>query len=112
MDQENASDSQAAIKGDFVIADRPPSFVAAQEELEVRFNKAASPPECRDGFSKLCYRLDKIMVANAHLATTARTTEAIGILQPTDLFLNYLSAVRASDWPRVRIIEHEIRSSG
>jgi hypothetical protein len=86
------------------------SFLAALKELTFLLSQRGCPREAIDGSFQVFERFDKCLFVKTQLASASVASEPDDILQPSDLFLRYLSAVRACDWPQVRVIEHEIRS--
>jgi hypothetical protein len=86
---------------------KPKSFVEAVESLGLLLRKPGCPSECVDSASRLLKRLDKCLFVKPEVSLAAVAPEPSVILQPSDLFLSYLAAFRACDWPRVRVIEHE-----
>jgi hypothetical protein len=90
--------------------DKPASFLTAVEELIFSFSEPGVDSRRVDGFFQLFNGLGKCVVVKPELAPASSTDDANRMLQPSDLFLSYLAAVRARDWPRVSIIEHELRS--
>jgi hypothetical protein len=89
---------------------RPSSFLAAVEELqEIFFSEPTAPHNAINGFFQLFERLGKCLIVKTELAPTSATSDFNRMLQPSDLFLQLLSAARARDWPQVIVIEHELR---
>jgi hypothetical protein len=94
-----------------LIQNKPSSFVAAVEELqELLLSEPTVPHSAIDGYFQLFERLGKCLVVKPELVPTPATGDFNRILQPSDLFLQLLSAARARDWPQVIIIEHDLRS--
>jgi hypothetical protein len=89
---------------------KPSSFVEAVEELKEILVCEPTAPHCAiNGFFQLFESLGKCLFVKPELSS-ADAGDANRMLQPSDLFLQYLAAVRARDWPQVAIVEHELRS--
>lgn len=94
-----------------LIQNKPSSFVAAVEELqELLLSEPTVPHSAIDGFFKLFQRAGKCLIVKPELAPTSATGDVNRMLQPSDLFLQLLSAARAKDWPQVIIFEHDLCS--
>jgi hypothetical protein len=90
---------------------KPSSFLAAVEELqELLLSEPTVPHGAIDGFFKLFKRMGKCLVVKPEFVPTSATGDVNGMLQPSDLFLQLLSAARAHDWPQVIIFEHDLCS--
>jgi hypothetical protein len=85
-------------------SDRP-SFLSVVEELELLMRKDGVPSDNLDGFLKMFYNIDKCLIVEPRI-----TSDDSYLLEPSDLMMRYVSAVRASDWPLASVIEYEIRS--
>ena len=88
----------------------PTSFVASLEMLLPLLGEDTTPTDIADGLLEVLKRLEKCLFVKTQLVSTTVAIEPDAILQPSDLFLHYVSAFRARDWPQVRIIEHDFRS--
>jgi hypothetical protein len=86
------------------------SFVAALKELTFLLSQDGCPREAIDGSFHVFEHFNKCLFVKTQLASAPVASEPDTILQSSDLFLHYLSAVRARGWPQVRIIEREICS--
>jgi hypothetical protein len=83
-------------------------LIAARECASI-LSEPGIPGDIRDAFPQLFDVLRKIVITKPELMARG-TREGGGPFQASDLFLDYLSALRARDWPQVRIIEHRIRA--
>jgi len=72
-------------------------------------NESGIPSSIRDGFFRLFHVMCKIVVTKPELMASG-TGKGDSPFQASDLFLDYVSALRARDWPQVRVIEHRIRA--
>jgi hypothetical protein len=89
---------------------RPLSFQAALEDLLSLMSQPTTPPRCIDGAFEVFDLLGKCLFVKVKKHPAPLTDDGVGILQPSDLFLRYVAAFRAGDWPLVGVIEHDIRS--
>lgn len=88
----------------------PPSFQTVLEELVSLMSKPGVPRCYVDGAFELFNMVGKCLFVKVEKYPAPFTDDGVSILQPTDLFLHYVAAFRARDWPKVGVIEHEIRS--
>ena len=86
------------------------SFVEVMKELDLLIQKPGIPRHVIDSTSKLLNRLDKCLFVKPQVGSATVTSEAMILLQPSNLFLNFVAAIRAQDWPKIRVIEHEATS--
>jgi hypothetical protein len=86
------------------------SFNAAFQELLILADETASDSGGVNRALKIVERLDKCLIVKPEDTPTAFAGEPDRILQPSDLFMRYVAAFRARDWPLVGVIEHEICS--
>jgi hypothetical protein len=86
------------------------SFNEEAETLLSLLSQPTCPRDAVDSAAKLIQRLDKCLFVKVQVGTAPLASEGYVILQPSDLFLRYMAAFRARDWPLVSIIEHEATS--
>jgi hypothetical protein len=86
-------------------------FTEAFEELELLLKQPGCSGSAANSVLQVIQHLDKCVRMKFAYETAARTGKATIVLEPSDLFTNFVSAFRAQDWPLVSIIEHEICSS-
>jgi hypothetical protein len=93
-------------------AERAPcaSFLDAVSEIEALVSEPGIPRDCINSFPKILNRLDKCLVVEPVIVSAPGVSNVDRMLQPSDLFLRFLTAFRAKDWPLVSIIEHEATS--
>jgi hypothetical protein len=82
--------------------------IKAFEELQLLLEKTGCPGSAADSVLQIIQRLDKCFRIEFHYGFTARTGKATIVFEPSDLFINFMSAFRAEDWPLVSVIEHEM----
>lgn len=89
-----------------------PSFVAVFGELRLLLSQeaAVAPRDVLDGFLGIFDNPGKCVVTKCQVASALGACDADRMFQPTDLFLEYIAAFRARDWPKVRVVQHDIRS--
>jgi hypothetical protein len=85
-------------------------FRSASEESAFLLGEYGTPRDCIDGLLKICDCFDKCLIVKNKPTFATGTGNVDTTLQPSDLFMRYLTAIRTRDWPQVRIIEHDIRS--
>jgi len=88
----------------------PLSFQAAVEDLLSLMSQPTTPARYIDGAYEVFDHLDKCLFVKVEKYPAPLTDDGVGMLQPSDLFLRYMAAFRAGDWPLVGVIEHAIRS--
>jgi hypothetical protein len=88
----------------------PPSFCDTFNQLADLLSKNGTPREIVSGAFEVFEHLDKCLIVKTQLASAPSTSHEDNVLEATDLFMRYVSAVRACDWPLVSVIEHELRS--
>jgi len=91
--------------------DRPPTYVAAVEELGVLVRLPDTPRDAAEGALRFLKRVEKCLYVVPQMSPAAVTGDPDTMLQVSDLFLRYLTAFRARDWPKVSVIEHEAATS-
>jgi hypothetical protein len=88
----------------------PASFNAALKELIFLAGKPGVPAYYADSPLKVIQHLDKLLFVELKTSQAALARDVDCLLQPSDVFMRYMSAFRAGNWPVVRVIEHEILS--
>jgi hypothetical protein len=91
-------------------SDVPTSFIEALHQLAQLIGERISASDSIDIFPKIINRLDKCLVVEPACFAASIARDVDCILQPSDLFLRLMAAVRARDVPLIRIIEHELTS--
>jgi len=84
-------------------------LLSAAKEAGSILRERGVPGDILDGFPQLFDVMSKIVVTKPELMA-GWEDEGNSLFQASDLFLDYLSALRARDWPQVRVIDHLIRS--
>ena len=85
----------------------PKSFFDAASELRRLIEEVGIPHEAIRSAARLLQRLDKCLFVKPQIGVAHTAPEACVLLQPSDLFIRYVAAVRTNDWPLVSVIEHE-----
>ncbi len=85
----------------------PKSFVDVANNLRLLLDKPGCPSDAIDSAARLIQRLDKCLFVKPQRSSALVARDCNILLQPSDLFLRYVAAFRAGDWPLVSIIEHE-----
>jgi hypothetical protein len=88
----------------------PKSFVEAANALALLLDQPGCPRNVADSAARLIQHMGKCVFVKPQVGVAAGASEASVLLQPSDLFLRFVSAVRAKNWPLVSIIEHEATS--
>ncbi len=86
---------------------KPKSFVSLANELSVLLRKPGIPFHILDSATRLIQHVDKCLFVKPQIDLADFAPEASVLLQPSDLFVRYVAAIRASNWPLVSVIEHE-----
>ena len=83
------------------------SFVDVLEELRLLLLRPATPVEVRSSALRVIERIEECLWVVPQVEVAGVALEPPVSLQPSDFFLHYVAAVRALDWPKVAILEHE-----
>jgi hypothetical protein len=94
----------------FTCDDERPSLSCVVEELIDLMKKPGVPRPCIEGFSFLLNALPERMAIKIPFFFAPGALPPDSLLKASDLFLRYQAAVRACDWERVAVVEHELRS--
>jgi hypothetical protein len=86
-------------------------FLILFEKLRLLLNQPGIPHGAADSVLQLVEHLNKCFRVKLVYKSAARTGKATIVLEPTDLFIVFVTAFRARDWPQVSVIEHAICSS-
>jgi hypothetical protein len=86
-------------------------FLNLFEKLRLLLNKPGIPCGAADSALQLIEHLNKCFRVKLVYEVAIRTGKATIVLEPTDLFIVFVAAFRARDWPQVSVIEHAICSS-
>jgi hypothetical protein len=86
-------------------------FLELFEKLRLLLDHPGIPRGAADSVLQLIEHLNKCFRVKLVYESTTRTGKATIVLEPTDLFVVFVTAFRAKDWPRVGVIEHAICSS-
>jgi hypothetical protein len=86
-------------------------FSDALEELVFLLRQNGNPRDVVDGALQVFEHTDKCVVTKLQRMSAPITDDGRSAFQPSDLFSHYISAIRARDWPLVRVIKHQICSS-
>jgi hypothetical protein len=79
--------------------------------LRLLLNQPGIPCGAADSALQLIKHLNKCFRVKLVYKSVVRTGKATIVLEPTDLFIVFVTAFRARDWPQVSVIEHAICSS-
>jgi hypothetical protein len=86
-------------------------FLILFEKLRLLLDQPGIPHGAADSVLQLVEHLNKCFRVKLVYESAARTGKATIVLKPTDLFIVFVTAFRARDWPQVSVIEHAICSS-
>ena len=86
------------------------TFNTLVEELVSLMSEPAVPRANIDGTFELFKVIGKCLFVKVQKHPAPIADKRVSVLEPTDRFLHYVAAFRARDWPKVSVIEHEIRS--
>lgn len=89
----------------------PRSFGDSVRELRSLLVDLDAPIEVVDCTLRILQQVDKCLRVVPEIGPTAGALEPPICLQPSDFFLRLIAAVRALDWPKVLILEHEVSPS-
>lgn len=86
------------------------SFNETAESLLLLLSEPGCPSNAIDIAARLVQHVDKCLFVKLKGGSASGASEHDLLLQPSDLFLRFVAAFRAKDWPLIRVIEHEASS--
>jgi hypothetical protein len=86
-------------------------FIILFEKLRLLLDQPGIPRGAADSVLQMVEHLNKCFRVKLVYESAAHTGKATIVLEPTDLFIVFVTAFRAGDWPQVSVIEHAICSS-
>jgi hypothetical protein len=89
---------------------KAPSFGDDVKELIELAQKPGTPEGYFERLPTLFNRADKLFLVKPKSLSATGAEELVPLVQSSNLFVRYMTAVRARDWCSVSVIEHEILS--
>lgn len=86
------------------------SLRSAFEKLVPLLCEPGCPSDRVDGLLKVLDHIDKCVVVKLGISAADIAVDPDSMLQPSDLFSDFVAAFRAHDWPQVAVIEYQICS--
>ena len=83
------------------------TFEDALNELHLLLNQPGTSRDAVDSALRLLQHLNKCIVIKVQRYPAPPADEGGMMFQPSNLFIRFVAAFRAGDWPQVFIIEHE-----
>ena len=86
---------------------RPNSFLSALDELKLLIDEPGVPQKVIDVAVSLFQDVSKCLFVSPQVSEAPIAGEPEVILQPSNLLLHFMAAIRAHDWDLVSVIEHD-----
>lgn len=93
-------------------APKPQSYADAVRELGLLLEREGTPDGVVGCSLRLLQSPEKCLRVMLQVGPALDALKAAELLQPTELFLRFVAAVRANDWKQVASLGHEISSLG
>lgn len=87
------------------------ALLDAVKEAVSLLREVGVPAKHQNIFPQIFNVMPKIVITKPELMAASFADDNGSAFQASDLFLRYVAALRARDWPLVGLIEHEICSS-